>query len=88
MTKTIYVDNAATTAMSDRAIEAMKPYLKEIYGNPSSLHGVGQRAKEELERARAAVAACLGVQRRSQGQEAPYIDQLRASRRAPHPEKA
>ena len=63
MTKTIYVDNAATTAMSDRAIEAMKPYLKEIYGNPSSLHGVGQRAKEELERARAAVAAYLGAER-------------------------
>ena len=63
MTKTIYVDNAATTAMSDRAIEAMKPYFKEIYGNPSSLHGVGQRAKEELERARAAVAACLGAER-------------------------
>ena len=61
MAKTIYVDNAATTAMSDVAVEAMRPYLQGIYGNPSSLHSVGQRAKEELEKARKAVAACLGA---------------------------
>lgn len=61
MAKTIYVDNAATTAMSDVAVEAMKPYLQGVYGNPSSLHSVGQRAKEELEKAREAVAACLGA---------------------------
>lgn len=61
MAKTIYVDNAATTAMSDVAVEAMKPYLQDVYGNPSSLHSVGQRAKEELEKAREAVAACLGA---------------------------
>ncbi len=54
--RTIYVDNAATTAMSERAIKAMTPYLKEIYGNPSSLHTVGQVAKEELEGARARFA--------------------------------
>mgnify|MGYP001107875712 CR=1 FL=1 len=64
MVKTVYVDNAATTAMNDVAIEAMKPYLKEIYGNPSSLHSVGQIAKEALERARADVAACLGAEPR------------------------
>ena len=64
MAKTIYVDNAATTAMSDIAVEAMKPYLQGIYGNPSSLHSVGQRAKEELEKARETVAACLGAQPR------------------------
>ncbi len=64
MVKTIYVDNAATTAMSDIAVEAMKPYLQGIYGNPSSLHSVGQRAKEELEKARETVAACLGAQPR------------------------
>ena len=40
--KTIYVDNAATTAMSDKAVEALTPYLKGVYGNPSSLHTVGQ----------------------------------------------
>lgn len=61
MAKTVYVDNAATTAMSDVAVEAMKPYLQGIYGNPSSLHSVGQRAKEELENARQTVADCLGA---------------------------
>ena len=64
MSKTVYVDNAATTAMNDIAIEAMKPCFKEIYGNPSSLHSVGQVAKEWLERARADVAACLGAEPR------------------------
>lgn len=64
MSKTVYVDNAATTAMNDVAIEAMKPCLKEVYGNPSSLHSVGQLAKEWLERARADVAACLGAEPR------------------------
>lgn len=61
MAKTVYVDNAATTAMSDTAIAAMLPYLKEIYGNPSSLHTVGQIAKEELGKARQIVADCLGA---------------------------
>jgi cysteine desulfurase len=61
MAKTIYVDNAATTAMSDTAIAAMMPYLKDVYGNPSSLHTVGQVAKEALEKAREDVAACLGA---------------------------
>ena len=58
---TVYADNAATTAMSRTAIDAMLPYLDKIYGNPSSLHSVGQRAKEALEAARADVAACLGA---------------------------
>lgn len=61
MSKTIYVDNAATTAMSDRAIEAMTPYLKGVYGNPSSLHTVGQIAKEALDKARADIAQCIGA---------------------------
>lgn len=59
--QTVYVDNAATTAMSDVAIEAMLPYFKGIYGNPSSLHTVGQIAKEELEKARETVAKCLNA---------------------------
>lgn len=59
---TVYADNAATTAMSRTAIEAMLPYLDKIYGNPSSLHSVGQVAKEALEAARADIAACLGAQ--------------------------
>ncbi|MDE5789175.1 MAG: cysteine desulfurase NifS [Clostridia bacterium] len=61
MVKTVYVDNAATTAMSDKAIEAMTPYLKEVYGNPSSLHTVGQVAKEALDKAREEVAALIGA---------------------------
>ena len=60
----VYADNAATTAMSQVAIDAMIPYMKEIYGNPSSLHSAGQRAKEALENARATVAACLGCEPR------------------------
>ena len=58
---TVYADNAATTAMSRTAVEAMLPYLDKIYGNPSSLHSVGQVAKEALEVARADMAACLGA---------------------------
>ena len=42
----VYADNAATTAMSRTAVEAMLPYLDKIYGNPSSLHSVGQVAQE------------------------------------------
>ena len=60
----IYVDNAATTAMSERAIEAAMPYMRGVYGNPSSLHGEGQRAKEALEAARARIAARLGCEPR------------------------
>ena len=45
----IYLDNAATTQMSQVAIQAMLPYLDKVYGNPSSLHSVGQTAKEALE---------------------------------------
>lgn len=60
----IYADNAATTQMSDAAINAMLPYMKEYYGNPSSLYSFGQQAKEALEDARARVAACIGAQPR------------------------
>ncbi len=57
---TIYADNAATTKMSRSAIEAMLPYMGEIYGNPSSLHSVGQAAAEALVNARERVAELLG----------------------------
>ena len=60
----VYADNAATTAMSRTAIDAMLPYLNNIYGNPSSLHSVGQRAKEALDAARETVAQCLGCEPR------------------------
>ena len=58
----IYADNAATTKMSDLAIEAMLPYMKDIYGNPSSLHSVGQEAAEVLFDARTKMAKCLGCE--------------------------
>ena len=57
---TIYTDNAATTKMSGTALAAMLPCLQDNYGNPSSLHSVGQRAAEALQGARETVARCLG----------------------------
>lgn len=58
---TVYADNAATTKLSDSALKSMMPLLTEIYGNPSSLHTIGQTAKEYLEEAREAVANCIGA---------------------------
>ena len=60
----IYADNAATTKMSRTAIDAMLPYMEEYYGNPSSLHSVGQKAAEALAEARETVAGLLGCQAR------------------------
>ena len=60
----VYADNAATTKMSQLAIDTMLPYFDNIYGNPSSLHSVGQEAKEALENARQTVAECLGCEAR------------------------
>jgi len=60
----VYADNAATTKLSKTALQAMLPYFETVYGNPSSLHSVGQEAKEALEAARATVAACLGCEPR------------------------
>ena len=60
----VYADNAATTKMSQVAIDAMLPYFDKIYGNPSSLHSVGQEAKEALDAAREKVAKCLGCEPR------------------------
>ena len=57
----IYADNAATTKMSPTAIAAMLPYLTEHFGNPSSLHTIGQQANEALEGARGVVAQCLNA---------------------------
>ena len=59
--KTIYVDNAATTRLSDTALKAMEPMLQEVYGNPSSLHHIGQTAKEYLVDARERVARCINA---------------------------
>ena len=60
----VYADNAATTKMSQVAINAMLPYFDNIYGNPSSLHSIGQEAKEALDAARETVASCLGCEPR------------------------
>ena len=57
----IYMDNAATTRVTEPVFEAMKPYLCEIYGNPSSVHAFGREALTALDRARAQVAGALGA---------------------------
>ena len=56
----IYVDNAATTKLSKTALDAMLPYFTAYFGNPSSLHTVGQQAAEALQKARETIALCLG----------------------------
>ena len=61
MSRFIYADHAATAALRPAARRAMEPYLAERFGNPSSLYAFGQRAKADLEEARAAVAACLNA---------------------------
>ena len=60
----IYADNAATTKMSDTAIDTMVTAMKETYGNPSSLYETGQRAKEVLEKAREDIAEVIGAKPR------------------------
>ena len=58
----IYFDNAATTKMSEKAILAFTKYMTEIYGNPSSLHSVGQQAEEVLSASRKKIADILGCE--------------------------
>ena len=60
----IYADHAATTAMSEAAIEAMTRCMREYYGNPSSLYRIGQQAKEVLEQAREDVASVIHAEPR------------------------
>ena len=60
----IYADHAATTAMSEAAIDAMTRCMREEYGNPSSLYRIGQQAKETLEHAREEVASVINAQPR------------------------
>ena len=57
----IYADNAATTKMSEKAVQAMMSVIREDYGNPSSLYSLGQKAKETLEEARKTVADVIGA---------------------------
>ncbi len=62
MIKKVYADNAATTKLSERAFEAMKPYLTEVFGNASSLYSEGGKAKKGVDAARETVAEVLNVQ--------------------------
>ena len=57
----IYADNAATTALSPIVLDEMMPYLTTVYGNPSSLYGIGAEAKEAVEEARAKIATLIGA---------------------------
>ena len=57
----VYADNAATTPLSEIAFNAMKPWLTEHYGNPSSLYRMGREAKEAINEARRVVAKCLNA---------------------------
>ena len=61
MSHFIYADHAATTAVSDTALQAMLPHFTTAYGNPSSLYRFAQEGKTDLERARAEIAACLNA---------------------------
>ena len=60
----VYADNAATTAVSKNVLDAMVPIYTEVYGNPSSLYSVGQKAKEILEESRERIANILGAKPR------------------------
>lgn len=57
----VYADNAATTKMSDKAVEAMQGCFQEVYGNPSSIHSAGQAANKVLEQSRSIVAEQIGA---------------------------
>jgi len=57
----IYLDHAATTPCRPEAVEAMRPYFTELFGNPSSVHAAGQAAREALDLSRERVARCLGA---------------------------
>lgn len=60
--KLIYADHAATTPLCDAAWEAMTPFLREEFGNPSSLHSWSKKPREAVEKARVAIARCIGAE--------------------------
>ena len=57
----IYLDNAATTAVSPEVVEAMLPYFSQVYGNASSIHGPGREAKRAVEAARRQISKALNA---------------------------
>lgn len=60
--KVVYLDNNATTRVADEVLEAMLPYLRDLYGNPSSMHTFGGQLAAHIEKAREQVASLLGAQ--------------------------
>lgn len=54
--KTVYLDHIATTPVAQEVLEAMLPYFREIFGNPTSLHSFGQQAKKAINHAREQIA--------------------------------
>ena len=57
----VYLDNAATTPLDNEVLEAMLPYLKEDFGNPSSIHAYGRKTRSALEKVRKSIARLLNV---------------------------
>src|SRR3972149_9420426 len=57
----VYLDHAATTPLDSRVLDAMLPYLRDVWGNPSSIYLEGREARKALEAARRSVAECLGA---------------------------
>ena len=60
----VYMDNGATTRVTEEVFAAMQPYFCQIYGNPSSVHGFGREARKAVEAARAQVAKAIGAEPR------------------------
>lgn len=61
MSRTVYVDNNATTRVADEVVEEMLPYFQELYGNPSSMHTFGGQVQKRLDEAREKVADLIGA---------------------------
>ena len=61
MESVVYFDNNATTRLAPEVLEAMHPYLTELYGNPSSIHHFGSQVAQKMQQAREEVAALLGA---------------------------
>ena len=60
----VYMDNGATTRVTEPVMEAMQPYFCEIFGNPSSIHGFGRESRKAIDNARAQVAKAIGAEPR------------------------
>lgn len=85
----VYLDHNATTPVADEVLEAMLPFLREHYGNPSSDHALGHRARRAVDEAREQVAALIGAEAdevvfTSGGTEASNLAILGSTAHAPH----